>query len=178
MSELHSILGDPGRKGESTLSILLWSGDAAYTFQQEIYRYLNISDALRLRRTNKLMNQIVRGETRDILTYHTPHVAAVESQNSTLRLLGVRCYGKLLPAHVDCPVRPLDEVNIKSCTGVKPPLDPNGVQRCRGDICTACAEDAAHHLRESERNRMDKGHEIALCRRCQLYEVRRHPGGF
>ncbi len=178
MSELQRLLNDPNRPGESTISILLNSGDAAYTFQEGIFRYLNIRDARHLRRANRRLDEIVRGEVRDILKYITPNVAAVTYQNSTLRLLGGRCYGKRLPADIGCYIGPLDSVYIASCTGIPPRLDPNGAQPCRGDICRRCVRSAARYFLPDEQHRIQKGHEVPLCRKCHLYEIRRNPEGF
>lgn len=175
MCELQSLLNDPG---ESYLSILLNSGDAAYTFQQEVFRWLNIQDARHLRKVSRRLNEIVCGEPRDILTHVSPNVATVSTENSTLRLLGAHCNGERLPSGRRCNVGPRDNVHMAICTGIPPPLDPNGMAPCRRDVCRRCVRSAARHFSADEQHRLSKGHEVDLCRTCQLYETRRNPGGF
>lgn len=177
MSELHGLLNDPNRSGESTLSILLNAGDAAYTFQQGIFQYFNIRDARKLRRANRRLNEIVRGENRQFLEYVAPTVVAVSTRNSTLCLLKARCNAIRCPALIHCTAGPLTDVKIAACKGIPPPLN-DGRITCCGDVCARCVTGIARYLKLFEQNLLTVARNVDLCRKCQLYQTRRHLEGF
>ena len=190
MSYLQSILSDPSRPTESTLSILFTAGDAGDTFQREIFQYLNIYDATNLRAANKRLNQIVRGVPlwliRDrtgnlIYTRNRPgHQIVYAVHNSTLRWLGARCGGIRFPGLVPCQAGRYTHVQVKRCTHIPAPLDPHPPRAltCCDDVCVLCVVNAANQFRPVENQAIRQAHQGSLCQRCQLYEARRHPLGY
>lgn len=190
MSHLQSILNDPSRRLESTLSILFTAGDAGHTFQREILQYLNIYDAINLRLANRRLDQIVRGtplwQTRDsrgnlVYTRTKPaNQIAHPVHNSTLRWLGVTCGGRRFPGLVPCQTGPLTNLQVKRCTRIPAPLDPNPHRAfpCCEYVCTLCVVNAADQFRPVENQEMRQAHQRSLCQKCQLYEARRHPLGY
>lgn len=177
MSGLHNALNHPNRPGESTLSYLFNAGDAAYTFQQQVFRHLNVRDAWNLRRANRRLNEIVGGVSIQVLNYVTPTRATVSNQNSTLSLLGARCNAIRYPAGLHCTVGPITDVRIAACKGIEAPLN-DGRLKCCGDVCSRCVTGIATRLRWLEQEFLKTSGNIDLCRKCQLYETRRHLEGF
>ncbi|KAM0794771.1 hypothetical protein BDR22DRAFT_672339 [Usnea florida] len=196
MSALHLTLHDPIQPLESTLSILLNAGDAAYTFQSEIFRHLNVRDVMNLRLANSRLNYIVRGvpmwevveaNSERRFTRTRPAGAAVGgSHNSTLRLLGRTCGGERLPGNIPCGTGPRDDVRVRNCTHVPvqlgaDPYPPRVYPRTFPyyvRICEHCISNALGSQIASETNRINGNRRVRLCWRCQLFEARRHPDGY
>ncbi len=100
--------------------------------------------------------------------------------NSTLLRLGARCSGLRLPGHIPCQTGPQTNHQVKHCTRIPPPLNPNPRQsyRCCGEVCSRCVLSAATHLAAPETQTMQRNRQTELCEQCQLYEARRHPYGY
>ena len=187
MSDMQRILSDPSQSLQSTLSILLNAGDAGDTFQREIFQYLNIQDVRNIRMANSHLDQIVRGvrlwQTRDIVgnlfySRNRPaNATTLPTHNTTLRWLGGKCNGVLFPGQNPCQTGPLQ---VNRCTGVPPPLNPSPPHRfaCRRDVCTVCVTNARNYFRPAEAGIVRQTRQVKLCRRCQLYEARRHTNGY
>lgn len=190
MSYLQSILNDPSRRSESTLSILFNAGDAGDTFQREIFQYLNIHDAINLRVANRRLNQIVRGvplwQTLDsrgniVYTRNRPASPFMNSvHNSTLRWLGARCGGARFPGLVPCQTGTLTDIQVKFCTGIPAAMDRNRprASSCCENVCVLCVVSAANQFRPVEDQEIRQAQQRSMCRQCQLYEARRHPFGY
>ena len=193
MSALHHTRHDPL---ESTLSILLNAGDAAYTFQREIFRHLNVRDVMNLRLANSRLNHIVRGvpmweivaaNGERSFTRTRPAGAAVGgSHNSTLELLARTCGGERLPGNIPCGTGPGDDVQVRNCTHFPihlgaDPYPPRVYPRtfpCYVRVCAHCISNALGSQIASETNRINGNRRVRLCWRCQLFEARRHPDGY
>ena len=166
------------------------NANSQFCAEREILQYLNIYDAINLRLTNGRLNEILRGgplwHTRDsrgnlVYTRSKPvNQITHPVHNSTLRWLGVRCGGIRFPGRVPCHTGPLTNLQVKSCSRIRAPLDPNARRAfpCCEDVCKPCVVSAANHFCPVESQAIRQAHQRSLCRKCQLYEARRHPLGY
>lgn len=115
-----------------------------------------------------------------IYTRNRPTNSTAPTTRSTLRWLGARCNGERFPGRIPCQTDPLTSLQVKTCTGIPPPLNasPPRAYPCCGDVCTSCVSSVANHWSGLESQAIRKAHRTKLCRQCQLYEARRHPCGY
>ena len=178
---LHELLNDPNRLGESLLSLLFSAGHAGLTFQERIFADLNIDDAMNLRLTHRRLNDIVKGH-KIYIEHQVPGGLPIHSiENSTLRWLKRRCNGLRLPVGIECPYS--DSLRyggiLHDCKGIPPPLDHSIIGGdCCGETCRQCSlgyvNTMVGYVTALSQNAATS---TALCMHCTRQAVRRYPYG-